>query len=73
MGKYFTRNHGTVHQSIKKVQELLDRNDETTANILRDIRMNIEATPRADTFVQARGDYLCHFQASIFSGGVKMV
>lgn len=44
MGKYFNRNHGTVHQSIKKVQELLDRNDETTANILRDIRMNIEAT-----------------------------
>ena len=44
MGKYFNRNHGTVHQSIKKVQELLDAKDENTAHILQDIRMNIESS-----------------------------
>ena len=43
IGKYFNRDHGTISASIKKIQGLLSMKDSNIENILRDIRMNIEA------------------------------
>lgn len=43
IGKYFNRDHGTISASIKKIQGLLSIKDSNIENILRDIRMNIEA------------------------------
>ena len=43
IGKYFNRDHGTISASIKKIQGLLSMKDSNLENILRDIRMNIEA------------------------------
>ncbi|MBO5891673.1 MAG: chromosomal replication initiator protein DnaA [Oscillospiraceae bacterium] len=43
IGKYFNRDHGTVHHSIKKVQELLGRKGSSIEQILQEIRTNIEA------------------------------
>lgn len=43
IGKYFNRDHGTISVSIKKIQGLLSMKDSNTENILRDIRMNIDA------------------------------
>lgn len=43
IGKYFNRDHGTISASIKKIQGLLSMKDSNTENILRDIRMNIQA------------------------------
>jgi len=43
IGKYFNRDHGTISVSIKKIQNLLSSKDTNTENILRDIRMNIDA------------------------------
>jgi len=43
IGKYFNRDHGTISVSIKKIQNSLSAKDANTENILRDIRMNIDA------------------------------
>lgn len=43
IGRYFNRDHGTISASIKKIQGLLSMQDSKTKNILRDIRMNIDA------------------------------
>ena len=43
IGKYFNRDHGTISASIKKIQGLLACKDRNTENILREIRISIEA------------------------------
>ena len=43
IGKYFNRDHGTISSSIKKIQGLIAGKDRNMENILREIRMNIDA------------------------------